>query len=113
MRHGSLTNLLMPNASQTPEVGSGATISYWTDRRAATVIEATDRVVKVQEDKATRTDKNGMSDSQSYTYEPNPRGAVHTFTKRKNGRFYEKGSAMGEGAKLSLGFRDEHYDYGF
>lgn len=113
MRHANLFNLIAPDAASVPEVGSGATISYWTDRHAYTVIEASEKVIKVQRDKATRTDNNGMSELQSYTYEADPNGMVLTFTRRKNGKYYERGSAMGEGVKLSLGYRAEYYDHGF
>lgn len=54
-------------------------------RHAGTVIKVTRCTVTVQEDKAIRTDTNGMSESQTYTYEPDPKGAVHVFRKTKNG----------------------------
>lgn len=57
------------------KVGDGATICYYTDRKAATVIAKTAKTITVQEDTATRVDKNGMSDSQAYSYAANPNGS--------------------------------------
>jgi hypothetical protein len=97
MQTGSLVNLILSNSTNPiPKVGDGATILCWSDRHAATVIEVTKngKCVKVQRDKATRTDNLGMSDSQSYTYAPNPEGSVSVYTLRKNGRWVEAGSGM-------------------
>lgn len=113
MRTGSLMNLIAADAATLPEVGSGATLCFWTDRSACTVIHVSEKRIVVQTDKATRTDSNGMSDTQTYAYEADPKGAIHVFTKRKNGKFYEQGSAMGEGTKLSLGARRAYHDYSF
>jgi hypothetical protein len=48
-----------------------------------------DGTVEVREDRAIRTDSNGLSESQTYTYEPNPNGERHWFRRRKNGIWEE------------------------
>lgn len=116
MAYGSLINAISgSNPDLIPEVGMGATILYWTDRRAATVIavSASGREITVQYDTAIRTDDNGMSDSQSYRYEPNPAGATRVFTKRKNGQWIAKGEPLKGGQRLGLGYRREYYDFSF
>lgn len=76
---GSLTNRLAEAAAQpSVNVGDGATIIMYSDRHACTVIEASEKRVTVQRDKATRTDNNGICDSQSYSYERDPNGATRT-----------------------------------
>jgi len=91
-----------------PQVGQAATVRYISDRHAATVIAVspTGSKVTVREDKATRTDDNGTSDTQSYTYERNPDGKVHVFHLRK-GRYATDGKI------LAIGYRSEFYDYSF
>lgn len=116
LQTGSLMNLLMsgPKGQPVPEVGMGATILGWTDRHACTIVEvsASKRSVKIQRDIATRTDDNGMSDSQSYSYEPDTEARVQEFTLRKNGAYVEKGASIRE-SRLRLGERDEYYDFSF
>ncbi len=100
----------------TPEVGMGATVCYWTDRKAATVIAISEsgRKVTVQFDRATRIDSNGMSDAQSYEYETNTEAPTREFSLRKNGRWIPVGDSMASyGNTLSLGRRSEYYDYSF
>lgn len=114
--YGNLMNRIAESSAQPkPEIGMGATIHFYTDRHAATVVDVSKsgRRIVVREDKAIRTDSNGSSESQSYRYEPNPGGAEHVFTLRKNGRWVESKSAMSSGSGLSLGERDEYYDFGF
>lgn len=93
------------------KVGRGVTIVHWSDRWACTVIEATAKTVTVQRDKAIRTDDHGMSDSQSYRYEPDPDGSVRKFSLRKTGKFVQVGDSI-NGTRLVRG-RSEHYDYSF
>ncbi len=96
-----------------PTIGQGATIAMWSDRHAGTIIDVAGNTVVFQQDKATRVDKNGMSESQSYEYAPNPQGKITIFTKRKNGQYVQKGSGMKTGQRLQIGYRSEHYDYSF
>lgn len=129
----SMTNHLYSRAvigQPEPEVGMGATILMWTDRHAATVAEIVYRsyatlVIAVQEDTARRTDTNGMSECQSYSYEPNPRGRIHYFRRRKNGTWQEVTRdrmtpgrvrylvVEGGGSGLRLGERSEYHDFSF
>jgi hypothetical protein len=113
---GSIMNRIMEDSTQpAPEVGQGATLLFYSDRHACTVIEVAKngKTIKVQEDTATRTDGNGMSDSQSYSYAPDPKGTVYTFTLRKNGYWVKKGEGINSGTRLGLGFRQAYHDYSF
>ena len=94
MQHGSLQNHMIANAkSAEPTVGMGATEVMYSDRNPFTVIAViTPRKIVVQEDTSTRTDSNGMSDCQSYTYSPNPEGRTRTLTLRKNDRWVPMGT---------------------
>jgi hypothetical protein len=104
---GSLINHVMSRESVKPEIGMGATILCWSDRHAATIIKMTPKSVTVQRDKAIRTDKNGMSESQDYTYERNENGSISTF------RLTKRGWRNKSGEGLRIGDRREYYDYSF
>lgn len=119
---GSLNNRLMEHAAPiVPTVGMGATIIMYTDRHACTIVDVRRHganaqgsySVVVQHDRATRTDTHGMSDSQAYTYAPDPLGMMEIYTQRKNGKYVRKGEGMDSGTVLVLGVRDSHYDYSF
>lgn len=103
---GSLVNYMMADGTQ-PQVGMGATILMWTDRKAGTIVKITPTQIHVQEDDAVRTDHNGMSESQTYSYSPNPHGTIHIFRKTKRGYRNKGGSA------LHIGEREKYYDYSF
>lgn len=114
--HGSLQNCLIdsvPNKVD-PKIGDAATIICWTDSHAATV-SAVRRtasgklVVTVTQDIATRVDKNGLSESQEYTYTTNPNGRTTVYTERKDGVLREKQGSN----TLALGYRREYYDFCF
>lgn len=95
----------------TPEVGSPATIVMYTDRHAATVVgvSKSGKTITLQQDVATRTDKNGMSESQEYSYERNPNAEKQT------ARLTKRGWRIGgqRGTKILIGTREEYYDYSF
>jgi hypothetical protein len=105
---GSVINHLLACSIGQPEaeVGMGATVCYWTDRHAATIVKVTKCTIHVQEDIATRTDDLGMGDSQSYSYSPDRSAPVIIFRKTKRG--WKAG-----GMSLLIGVRDHHYDYSF
>lgn len=107
--YGSINNRIMEESGGAePTVGMGATILMYSDRHAATVIEVkSPSTIVIQEDTAIRTDNHGMSDSQSYRYEPNPEGAKHTVRKGP------KGWKIPKGSRVLVGERDHHYDYSF
>lgn len=67
-------------AQPKPEVGMGVTYGCWTDRYAATIIKVSPsgKTITVRDDIAIRTDKNGLSESQTYRYEPGT-GGTKTF----------------------------------
>lgn len=103
----TINELLCKSAQPIPEIGMGATVLFHTDRKAATVIAFTKCTVTVQFDKATRTDNNGMSDSQEYTYERDLAGNKLTFWKNARGCYGKPGIG------LDLGHRSEYYDFSF
>ena len=106
---GSLVNHLYSNGQTIPQVGMGCTILRWSDRNAGTIVEvsASGKTIKVQQDKATRIDKNGMSEQQDYIFEPNPWAYVDTYRMTKRG-WRNKGCSG-----LSVGHRSEYYDFSF
>lgn len=93
-----------------PEVGMGATELRWTDRRAGTIIKVSPsgKTVTLQYDISRRDDTNGMSESQRYTYTPDPEGCTEVFRLNKAGSFRNK-----SGNGLMIGKREEYYDYSF
>lgn len=92
-----------------PLVGMGATISHWSDRTACTVIEVSGKRITLQEDLDTRTDNNGMSESQSYSYAPDPNGRIFHATLRKDGVYrISKSTEI-----VTLGVRRKYHDYSF
>lgn len=102
------------NEQQQIRVGDGATICFYTDRKAATVTKVRKTksgrlVVEVQTDTATRTDNNGMSEIQYYEYSRDPNGQIYTFRENKNKQLVGKGGSP----QLFVGFRREYYDYSF
>ena len=115
MTTGSFYNNLMQDSKHpTPEVGMGATKLSWTDRTAGTIVAVSKSRKKLtwREDKATRIDNNGMSESQNYTYEQDPDGYDQEFSLRRNGRWVKVGSPM-QGTGLGIGHRSQYYDYSF
>lgn len=107
-----------------PVEGMGATILCWTDRDAGTITKVW-RSAKdgplyliVREDTATRTDKNGMSESQEYNYAPDENGRQHYFRQRKDGswqgvKFNGKRYVKEEGNGLLIGQRRHYHDFSF
>ena len=96
-----------------PEVGMGATLLCWTDRQAHTIVEVlSPRRIVVKRDNVKRTDSNGMSEDQSYTYETNNEATSEVYTKRKNGGWYKAGASMKD-YQLRIGDRREYHDFGF
>lgn len=123
MTYGSMFNHLYARGkAPEPEVGMGATMLYWSDRRAATVVEVERfktgpragqvKAVVVQQDKATRTDNHGMSDAQTYEYERDPQGPTRRYRLVTRGKKAGTFQAQGGGGLL-LGARAEYFDYSF
>lgn len=93
-----------------PTIDCPATLCYYTDRHAGTVIaiSASGRKITIREDKAVRVDTNDMSESQRYDYERDPDGRTHVCYLRKDGRYYSN-----QGPRVILGIRNAYHDYGF
>ena len=123
---GSLVNHIYSTyKTKLPKVGDGATILHWTDRSACTVIAVEGNIIKVQRDIATRIDKLGMSELQTYKCTPDLNGSITTWKllKDKKGNeywnLYEINTNTGRlnkikgGGGLAIGIRDEYHDYSF
>ena len=119
---GSLINHLSSRiVGAVPEVGMGATVLLWSDRKAGTVIAVyRDKAGEisgydVQQDKATRTDDRSVFGNQEYAYAPDPEGRVFEIRRvvrgKAKGQFREDGRK--DGHCVRLGVRDEFYDYSF
>lgn len=109
----SVMNLVMSGTSgqPSPEVGMGVTELHWTDRHAGTVtwVSKTGKTLRYRLDIAKRVDDNGMSESQTYEYEPDPTAAERTARQnRRTGAWKMTG-----GPRLSLGVRRAYHDYSF
>ena len=112
---GSLVNYMLSHQDQafgeTVKVGDGATILGWSDRHPATVIEVKGgkrKTIVIQHDRAIRTDRNGMSEMQSYTYERDPNGEIEEVGFR-NGAWRVRGTDNG----VRFGSREKYYDFSF
>ena len=94
-----------------PEVGIGATQSFWSDRKAYTITRVSDsgKTFWMKEDIATRTDNNGRGDSQSYSYKPNPESSEVRVGLTKKG--WRVGGMRG--TRVSVGVRNYFYDFSF
>jgi hypothetical protein len=94
-----------------PEIGMGVTQQIGSDRYPGTIIEvsASGKKIVFQDDIAIRTDSNGMSESQTYTFERDPNGSIHYASLRKDGRW----KLMGSKIPISIGIRSKYYDFSF
>jgi hypothetical protein len=109
--YGSLQNLLAGNArSAEPVVGEGATIIWWSDRFPATVerVSPSGKTAWLREDRSIRLDSHGMSDSQSYRFEPDPAGRESVAKRKRDGRWKTTG-----GQVVQFGSRSRFLDYSF
>jgi hypothetical protein len=102
-------------------VGQGATVNYWSDRHAGTIVKVTKTTITIRRDKATLDPDfkpewiiGGFAghctnqDEQTYTYEPNPNGELITLHwSKKYNRYGQPGDLT-----ASKG-RHEFYDYNF
>lgn len=111
---GSLMNHLFSGMRMSvPTVGMGATMLCWSDRHAATIVEVSKsgKKVGIVQDIATRTDKNGMSESQEYDFTPGTGSPIY-YTLRKNGAWVREGDSM-RGSRIVIGDRSEYHDFSF
>lgn len=111
MQYGNLMHEIVSTKSKlTPAVGMGVTVLCWTDRHAGTItrVSPSKKSFFFRQDKATRTDKLGMTDSgQQYSYEADPTA------QEQKAILTRRGWKVVKGTKIVLGMRDEHYDYSF
>ncbi|VVB50620.1 Uncharacterised protein [uncultured archaeon] len=93
-----------------PEVGMGATKLYFTDRAAYTIVRVSPsgKTFWMKRDKATRTDTNGMSESQTYSYESLP-----DIMPEEAVRLCQDGQWRSVGMKVLVSARREYHDYSF
>ena len=100
----------------TPKVGMGVTQCIGSDRYPFTVIEVSEnlKTVVIQLDTYSRTDSNGLSESQEYEFSRNSDGEKITLTLRKNGCYVQKGQPMrGSGYFYRIGTRSAYRDPSF
>lgn len=112
------------------EVGDGATFTSWSDSQAGTIIEAGEKRVVWQRDKATLLNgvQSGAEDAltfdaggfcghtsgtQRYEYERDEDGAIRPFTLRKNGQWKLAGASYRSPGNVLTAGRGEHYDFNF
>lgn len=108
------------------EIGMGATRLLWSDRHAGTIVAVQNirgtTYITVQDDSVTRSDKNGMSESQDYEYQPNPNAPTYFFKKHTKTGFWKecqynpqtkRFNQLKHGNGLKIGVRDEYYDFSF
>ena len=103
---GSLVNHMLSGSASEPSLGMGATVLYWTDRKAGTIVRVTPHTFTDQLDRVTRTDRNGMSEDQTYDCQPDPDGATYVFRRTKRGW-------RSSGVGVLIGQRRHYHDYSF
>lgn len=131
MKLGSQTNSLINHVlsravkgQPEPVEGMGATILAWTDRYPGTITKVhkgkSRTIVLVRQDKATRVDSNGLSESQEYTFEPDPNGSLYAFRQSKNGTWEQVTLNrvtgrynLSRGYGLRIGERSKYHDFSF
>lgn len=110
--------MLLPTNAK---VGMRATVLYWTDQHAGTIVKVTRKTITVQRDKATLSPDfkpvfipGGFAgtvinqEEQEYTYERDPNGTKQTF------HWSEKYQSYGQPGNLRVvRGRREFYDYNF
>lgn len=105
MKYGTLTNQIFSETTPVlPSIGDGATLIYWSDRHAYTVVAVEDKWIWITRDLAERTDSNFEIGPQEYSYSTDADGVPVKAILRKDGNYYFGGHV------LKIGFRDEFYD---
>lgn len=102
-----MQTLITPDG-KTVSIGDGATELHYTDRSPYTVVgwTASGKTLILRACKAVRTDSNGMSECQVYTYEEMPE--MPTIRVRWTKRGWRKG-----GRRFAIGARSAYHDYSF
>lgn len=109
---GSLFNRLQEHSAyQKPEVGMGATQLAYTDRHPFAIVRVSDsgKTFWAKEDKAERTDDNGMSDvGQQYQFTPDPNAPEVEV--RWTGKGWKR---KGHPNFFVVGKREKYHDFSF
>lgn len=93
-----------------PVVGLAVTFWYHSDQHPGTITRVvSDKRIEIQEDHATLIGGDTQTESQEYSYAPDPQGRTYVVTKRKDGRW----QASAGGPKVALGFRRKYHDPSF
>lgn len=103
-----------------PVEGNGATVIYYSDRKACTVLWVRKGVACLQRDKVTRLDNNGaMNWGQMYAYQTDEDGELFYFKQDKKGNWRHAIETapgryrMEKGVSVWWGIRGEFYDFEF
>lgn len=97
-----------------PKAGMGATMQIGSDRCAYTIsrVSKGGKVFWMKRDTATRTDKNGLSENQTYRYERNDSAGEQRVTlRKKDGRW--RASGYDTTGSVALDVRAEYRDPSF
>jgi len=125
---GSLINHVMSGSNHPePEIGMGVTILSWTDRHPGTIISIECKncqpyLIGITRDSYKRIDKNGMSESQEYTFETDWNDKHQIFYKKdKNGNWRSVTKSEKDrwifcdnvGNEILIGRREKYHDFSF
>lgn len=95
------------------QVGDGATYHVGSDRYPFTVVKViTQNKIQLQADSFSRTDKNGISENQTYAWDYNTDSEIIVVSKRKNGRWHKVKDSM-SGPFYTIGARNIYQDPSF
>lgn len=96
---------------ETPTVGTECYYSCGSDRYPTTIVAVTHKGKHIQTRDAEfkRTDNNGFSESQEYTFKANPNGQLTEWTWRRtvggaDGCYVRKGEPARGGMRLTIGY---------
>lgn len=98
-----------------PSVGQECYYSCGSDRYPCTVtsINASRKTVVTRDALFTRTDSNGLSESQTYSFQANPNGQEQVWTWRAkggaDGAYVRKGEPLRGGTRLRFGYGYQAY----
>lgn len=114
---GSVMNHLMSRAQQEPQMGDGATILYWSDRAAGTVVQmhGDPKTLFV----VVRKDRQWRDERDNWFTEPDPDGTLCFFRRQKDDSWKETfidpltGKWRSGGAGLLIGHRNPYHDDSF
>lgn len=109
----SLNRFMGTDPNYMPQIGDGATILMWSDRRPGMVVQVSKsgNSVHVAGVSYKRIDNNGpFTESQEYEFGTEAKGPGVEYTKRRNGQYVLKGDDMKNGQRVMLGYMDAYTD---